>query len=126
VDQSPKSARLYEEKLLQQKHLLETSMLSAVAQGRETVAEDTLDPADQAVFSYQKELLFSQGTSGHMQLNMVKDAMRRLKDGEFGECHHCGNEIGAKRLEAVPWSRYCIACQEKIERGELEDPARAA
>ncbi len=126
MDHSPKSARLYEEKLLQQKQLLETSMLSAVAQGRETVAEDTLDPADQAVLSYQKELLFSQGTNGHAQLNMVKEAMRRLKEGEFGECQHCGNEIGAKRLEAVPWSRYCIACQEKIERGEIEDPARAA
>jgi DnaK suppressor protein len=126
VDQSPKSARLYEEKLLQQKSMLEKSMLSAVAQGRETVAEDTLDPADQAVFSYQKELLFSQGTSGHLQLNMVKEAMRRLKDGEFGDCQHCSNEIGAKRLEAVPWSRYCIVCQEKIENGELEDPARAA
>jgi DnaK suppressor protein len=126
VQHSPKTARLYEEKLLQQKHLLEKSMLSAVAQGRENVAEDTIDPADQAVFSYQKELLFSQGTTGHIQLALVKDAIRRLKDGEFGECQHCGTEIGMKRLEAVPWSRYCIACQEKIERGEIEDPARAA
>jgi DnaK suppressor protein len=126
VDQSPKSARLYEEKLLQQKHLLETSMLSAVAQGRETIAEDTLDPADEAVMSYQKEFLFSQGTHRHEQLTMVKDAIRRLKEGEFGECQHCSNEIGAKRLEAVPWSRYCIACQEKIENGEIDDPVRAA
>lgn len=126
MDQTPKSARLYEEKLLQQKHLLETSLLSAVAQGRETVADETLDPADQAVFSYQKELLFSQGTSGHAQLNMVKEAIRRLKDGGYGECLRCGEEIGAKRLAAVPWSRYCIDCQEKIERGEIEDPARAA
>src|SRR5580658_6136979 len=68
VDHTPKSARLYEEKLLQQKQLLEKSMLSAVEQGRAATAEDTQDPADQAVFSYQKELLFSQGTTGHMQL----------------------------------------------------------
>jgi DnaK suppressor protein len=126
VDHTSKSARLYEEKLLQQKLLLEKSMLSAVEQGRETMAEDTQDPADQAVFSYQKELLFSQGTHGHAQLNMVREAIHRLKDGSFGECLHCGNEIGSKRLEAVPWSRYCIACQEKIETGEIEDPARAA
>jgi DnaK suppressor protein len=126
VNQTPSSARLYEEKLLQQMQLLEKSTLSAVSQGRETIAEDTQDPADQAVFSYQKELLFSQGTTGHLQLTMVKDAIRRLKEGEFGECLHCGKEIGAKRLEAVPWSRYCIDCQEKIERGEIEDPARAA
>jgi DnaK suppressor protein len=126
VDHTPKAARLYEEKLLQQKQLLEKSMLSAVEQGRQTSAEDNQDPADHAVFSYQKELLFSQGTNGHLQLNMVREAIRRLNDGSFGECLHCGNEIGAKRLEAVPWSRYCIACQEKVETGEIEDPARAA
>ncbi|MBB6146326.1 DnaK suppressor protein [Silvibacterium bohemicum] len=126
MTQTPKTVRLYEEKLLEQKQLLEESMLSAVEQGRATTAEDTQDPADQAVFSYQKELLFSQGTSGHMQLTMVKEALRRLKDGEYGECRRCGEEIGAKRLEAVPWSRYCISCQEKIESGEIEDPVRAA
>jgi DnaK suppressor protein len=126
VDHTPKSARLYEEKLLQQKQLLEKSMLSAVEQGRATTAEETQDPADQAVFSYQKELLFSQGTTGHMQLLLVKDAIRRLQDGSFGECMLCNTEIGVKRLEALPWTRYCIACQEKIENGEIEDPARAA
>ncbi len=126
MEHTPKSARIYEEKLLQQKQLLEKSTLLAVEQGRETTAEDIQDPADQAVVSYQKELLFSQGTVGHQQLTLVKEAIRRLKDGEFGECLHCGNEIGIKRLEAVPWSRYCISCQEKIENGEIEDPARAA
>lgn len=126
MDHSPKPSRFYEEKLLQQKQLLEKSLLSAVQQGRQTMAEDTQDPADQAVFSYQKELLFSQGTTGHVQLTMVKDAIRRLKEGSFGECLHCGNEIGLKRLEAVPWSRYCIDCQEKVERGEIQDPVRAA
>jgi DnaK suppressor protein len=126
VDHTPKSARLYEEKLLQQKQLLEKSMLSAVEQGRAATAEDTQDPADQAVFSYQKELLFSQGTTGHMQLGQVKEAIRRLQDGNFGECMLCSTEIGVKRLEALPWTRYCINCQEKIENGEIDDPARAA
>jgi len=126
VDHTPNTARVYEERLLQQKQLLEKAMVTAVAQGRETMADETQDPADQAVSSYQKELLFSQGTNGHAQLTMVKEAMRRLKDGSFGECLHCGNEIGAKRLAAVPWSRYCIDCQEKIESGEMEDPVRAA
>ena len=126
MDHTPKSARLYEEKLLQQKQLLEKSMLSAVEQGRAATAEDTQDPADQAVFSYQKELLFSQGTTGHMQLGQVKEAIRRLQDGNFGECMLCSTEIGVKRLEALPWTRYCINCQEKIENGEIDDPARAA
>lgn len=122
----PQSKRRYQDRLLQQKKLLEHSTLSAVEQGRETVAEDTHDSADQAVLSYQKELLFTRGTHDHGQLALVKNALVRLREGSFGECVHCGTQIGAKRLEALPWTPYCIACQEKIERGEMADEGRAA
>ena len=122
----PQTVRRYQEKLLAQKQLLEEIMSSAVVQGRETVADDTQDVADQAVLSYQKELLFSQGTTGHHQLRLVQRALNRIRQGSFGECAHCGLEIGSKRLEALPWTPHCINCQEKIEKGELEDPARAA
>ncbi|MGZ4868693.1 MAG: TraR/DksA family transcriptional regulator, partial [Candidatus Angelobacter sp.] len=54
-------------------------------------------------------------------LAMVETALQRIRDGAFGECVSCGNEINAKRLEAVPWTRYCIACQEKVEKGQLEE-----
>jgi RNA polymerase-binding transcription factor len=123
---APKTAKVYEEKLRQQQQMLERSMLSAVEQGRESGAEDTQDPGDQAVASYQKELLFSQGNSGHEQLQLVRQALARLNDGTFGECQHCGATIGVKRLEALPWTPYCIACQEKFENGEIEVPGRAA
>ncbi len=101
-------------------------MLTAVEQGRQAVAEDTLDVADQAVFSYQKEMLFSQGTEGHSQLSLVRLALERLHEGTFGECLHCGHPIGDKRLEALPWTPYCIECQEKIETGAIEGTVRAA
>ncbi|HEX3470834.1 MAG TPA: TraR/DksA family transcriptional regulator [Silvibacterium sp.] len=123
---TPQFAQRYEEKLLEQKRLLEQVMLTAVEQGRETTAEDTQDVADQAVLSYQKEFLFSQGTTGHRQLMLVRQALNRVQDGSFGECVHCGIEIGPKRLEALPWTPNCIDCQEKIENGEIEDPVRAA
>jgi DnaK suppressor protein len=126
VATTPQSLRRFEEKLIQQRQLLEKAMITAVEQGRETAADDTQDAADQAVLSYQKELLFTQGTKGHNQLNLVRLALERLKDGNFGECVHCSVEIGPKRLEALPWTPYCIGCQEKYENGELENPVRAA
>ncbi|MGA7884809.1 MAG: TraR/DksA family transcriptional regulator [Acidobacteriaceae bacterium] len=101
-------------------------MLTAVEQGRQTVAEDTLDVADQAVFSYQKEMIFSQGSEGHTQLSQVRLALERLNEGTFGDCLQCGKAIGEKRLDALPWTPYCIDCQEKIENGEIEDVVRAA
>lgn len=122
---TPHTMRRYKERLLQQKRTLEHSTLTAVEQGRKTVAEDAQDSADQAVFSYQKELLFSRSTHDHGQLSLVRRALERLKEGSYGECVHCGMEIGPKRLEALPWTPFCIECQEKVERGEM-DPARAA
>lgn len=116
----------FEEPLRHQQKQLENTMLHAVAQGRQAVADDTLDVADQAVFSYQKEMLFTQSTEGHSQLALVRLALERLHEGSFGECLHCGNSIGDKRLEALPWTPYCIGCQEKIETGQIEDVVRAA
>jgi DnaK suppressor protein len=118
--------RRFEERLRLHQQQIERHMLTAAKQGRATIAEDTLDPADQAVFSYQKEMLFSQGTEGHAQLTLVRLALDRLQEGSFGECMHCGQRIGDKRLEALPWTPYCIECQEKVENGEIEDETQAA
>ena len=126
MTQSSQDLRRLEEKLRQQQSQIERNMMTAVQQGRQTVADDAQDVADQAVSSYQKELLFTQGTSGHSQLGLIRLALERLREGGYGDCINCGNTIGAKRLEALPWTPYCIDCQEKIENGEIEDPVRAA
>lgn len=118
--------RRLSEKLREQQALLERTMLTAVEQGREVAAEATQDVADQAVSSYQKELLFTQGTTGHTQLSLIRLALQRMGEGSYGECLQCGATIGQRRLEAVPWTPYCIECQEKIENGEIADPVRAA
>jgi DnaK suppressor protein len=123
---SSSSLKRYEEQLHQQQRALEKSMQTTVAQGRETAADEIQDAADQAVQSYQKELLFSQGTKGHYQLTLIKQALQRLYDGSFGECVQCETRINERRLEALPWTPYCIDCQKKLERGELEASGRAA
>lgn len=123
---SAQSLKHFQEKLLEQRRQLQQTMSTTVEQGRATFTEETQDVADQAVSSYQREMLFSQGSKGHAQLRSVAQALQRIEEGSFGECTHCGNEIGPKRLEAMPSTPYCIECQEKVEKGELEDSSRAA
>ena len=53
---------------------------------------------------------------------MVESALERMREGVFGQCVSCGDEINPKRLEAVPWTRYCIQCQEKMEQGGSSTP----
>ena len=85
--------------------------------------EDTAaaDIADRAASSYNKEFRFSQSNNERQLLMMVDGALARIREGSFGECISCGKEINAKRLEAVPWTRHCIECQEKLEQGILEE-----
>ena len=88
--------------------------------GRNQGEDIAQDIADRAASSYNKEFLFTQSTNERQMLGMVDSALARIREGSFGECISCGNEINAKRLDAVPWTRYCIECQEKLEKGQLE------
>jgi DnaK suppressor protein len=88
--------------------------------GRDADIANAQDIADRAANSYTKEFLFHQSNSERQMLQLIEGALNRLREGAFGECVNCGNEINPKRLEAVPWTRYCIACQEKLEKGLLE------
>ena len=92
--------------------------------GRTADEDSAQDIADRAASSYTKEFLFSQSNNDRQLLQMVEAALSRIREGTFGECVSCGKEINAKRLEAVPWTRHCIECQEKLEKGELETATR--
>ena len=100
-------------------------MGTRTAQDGRTVDEGPAqDIADRAARSYTKEFLFHQSNNDRQLLQMVDGALERLREGEFGECIACGKEINVKRLEAVPWTRHCIECQEKLEQGILEESSR--
>ncbi len=89
--------------------------------GRSSDEDSAQDVADKAASSYNKEFLFHQSNAERQLLQMVEGALSRIQDGSFGQCISCGQEINSKRLEAVPWTRHCIACQEKLEQGTLEE-----
>lgn len=72
------------------------------------------DEGDRANFSQSKEMAFLQKAQERGLLTLVEGALSRIENGTFGDCLSCGQEISIKRLNAVPWSRYCITCQELI------------
>lgn len=109
-------------KRLEERQLALRKTVSRTEEDGRIADQDTAqDIADRAASSYTKEFLFSQSNNERQLLAMVETALQRIRDGEFGECVNCGNEINAKRLDAVPWTRYCIECQEKLEKGQLEE-----
>lgn len=109
-------------KVLEDRRLeLRRSVARTEEDGRQTdETEVAQDVADRASNSYTKEFLFNRSAGDRQLLQLTEAALQRIREGTFGECVSCGNEINSKRLEAVPWAQYCIACQEKIEKGELQ------
>jgi DnaK suppressor protein len=51
-------------------------------------------------------------------LTRVQEALREIGAGTFGRCAACGRDIPFRRLKAVPWSTYCLHCQEAAEAGD--------
>src|SRR5690242_4755276 len=110
----------FKKQLEERQRVLRNRVSSNENEGRSTDETNAQDIADRAASSYTKEFLFHQSNNERQMLNQVDGALSRIREGVFGECISCGNEINAKRLEAVPWTRYCIECQEKMEKGQLE------
>jgi DnaK suppressor protein len=108
----------YKKKLETKREELLHTMSLAEEEGRAS-DDATQDIADKAANSYTKEFLFSQSNHERFILQLVDEAMERIKNGGYGTCVHCQEEVQQKRLEAVPWARHCIACQEKQEQGLL-------
>lgn len=62
---------------------------------------------------------------GYEQLRLIEEALDRLAAGDYGACAECDSPIPPRRLEAVPWARYCVPCQQRIDemaRTSLEFP----
>ena len=77
------------------------------------------DLGDQATNTISREVLIELSSSERAMLKLIEQALDRLDAGAYGQCVNCQQPIQQKRLDAVPWARHCIACQELQDRGEL-------
>ncbi len=98
-----------------------------LAQGlrnREDIAiEKTPDALDEVQLAGERELAIRNLDRESNLLRHVRGALARIADGSYGICLHCEEDIKPKRLEAVPWTKFCIRCQEAADRHEFEAEA---
>ena len=109
--------RVFRDRLLGRRESLVGQVQQAEMYSRERDAEATQDPADMAANAYTKELLVSMSDNDRRLLNLIDEALERI-DG--AKCVHCGEALPDKRLDAVPWARHCVRCQDLHERGLLD------
>lgn len=82
---------------------------------------ETPDPVDLAVRNYSKNVMLAVSENDSRQMTLIDEALMRLDDDEYGHCQNCEKAISPKRLEAIPWARYCLECQELVEQGLLDE-----
>src|SRR4051812_35878832 len=78
--------------------------------------EKTPDALDEVQLATERELATRNLARESKLLRNVRAALGRIDEGTYGICLHCEEEIGAKRLNALPWTPLCIECQKKADR----------
>ena len=77
------------------------------------------DEADQATQSLEKEILFELNDNERNMLDQIEAALRKMEKGAYGFCESCRKPIAMPRLKALPFARYCIACQGTMEHASF-------
>jgi len=113
--------KAFRDKLLDRREGLVGQVQEAEAYSRERDSEATQDPADMAANAYTKELLVSMSDNDRQLLNLIDEALERIEAGSYGKCVRCGAVLPDKRLDALPWARHCLPCQDMQEKGLLSD-----
>ncbi len=96
----------------------------ALTEDQQRQFESAMDTGDQALMDLERELGISLQEKWNRERQMIDESLVNLQEGTYGICVECGTQINEKRLAVMPFTRLCLACQEKtelfekIERGE--------
>jgi len=102
---------------LEQERQNAIALLAEIERERELIAIDgPQDAADLCVTNLSRESLFERTSQKNRLIVRIDIALRNIENGTFGICGECGEPISPKRLDAMPWTSYCLHCQEQHER----------
>lgn len=78
--------------------------------------ENSPDTLDQVQRATEREMAIGRLENDCRRQHSILAALERIQDGTYGTCLECEAEIGIKRLNAVPWTEYCLECQAVADR----------
>lgn len=111
----------FREQLLAKAEEVRGSMRASEAISGERMA----DPDDLAVKSHEEWIFLNRNSIDTMLLREIQESLLRIDAGTYGLCLECEEPISQKRLEAIPWARHCVPCQEELAAQEAENREKA-
>ena len=103
--------------LIEQKNQILNSLAEQNEDYKKLVADgESGDEIDVASNVVDGRLLESLGTQNSNRLQMINNALDRIKQGTYGYCLKCKQEIPSERPEVLPYAFMCVNCQSQAER----------
>lgn len=113
-----KAAEHYRDTLLAKK----AELLSSLGVQFDTLARmGRVAEEDQAQITHDEFISLHLNSMDYETLRDVNEALERLDSGEYGICLNCDGPIAIKRLDALPWAKYCLDCQAQLATLVAED-----
>lgn len=106
----------FEAKLLEMRKEILHVIKKEMKEGREGEAGEGRDTYDIASDERDREINLLLGDRDRKKLQLIEDALGRIEKGEYGECDECGGDIVSGRLDAMPFTRLCVTCQDEHEQ----------
>jgi DnaK suppressor protein len=109
----------FKRRLIQKEQELLADIQRLQTEAREPRENEVRDEMDEVTSSEARDTAFLESSLEFETLQQVRDALQRIADGTFGKCIDCGREIQPARLEAVPWTPYCLEDQQKHDAAQV-------
>jgi RNA polymerase-binding protein DksA len=118
---APDQIARYREILLDKREALlgQVASLDGVVTDSTRATETSRSPlsiAENASDAYESDFAFISMESEESLLRKIEEALQHIRDGSYGQCADCGDEISSERLEALPFANLCVKCQQEEER----------
>jgi DnaK suppressor protein len=101
------------------------SLRSAKASKALSRGEEPLDEEELPGQSHEEWIFLNRNHLDVILLRQIEEALLRIQDDDYGTCMECEEPISMKRLDAVPWARYCVTCQEELSAAYPSEGAPA-
>jgi DnaK suppressor protein len=105
--------------LLAKRQELLDSVRAARTSEQESGGKEAPDLGDRALSTVIRDLNYQLTATERDIMKRIDAALDRIDNKEYGSCVECGKKVQIGRLDAVPWARHCIECQELQDRGEI-------
>jgi DnaK suppressor protein len=109
----------FRQKLLKLKAELITQLNERYNESLSFGNDGAQDSGDEAYNIYSRNLVLGKVETDALKLQLVQQALMRITNGGYGVCQECEDEIDERRLEIVPFARFCLTCKSELEKKGL-------